>query len=227
MNFSLSDFFLYLGVIAVFVIGKEAWRHCTQRSPQIFYGGYFIWVSLLIFIGHSGLLGNFDKSPPPFAFFVITIMSLPLILGLRRAGAIASEKLSVRFLILAQSFRLLAELVIYFGWREGRAPIQLSFHGYNFDIAVALLALAIGSSPALYRKKWIAWIFNTLGIISLIDIAFIAITSMPTPIRLFMEEPDNRWVTQSPSILLPGVLVTTAIFLHVILTRKLLHRTNS
>ena len=47
---------------------------------------------------------------------------------------------------------------------------------------------------------------------ALLNIGFIAMTSMPTPLRLFMSEPDNRWVAYFPYIYLPGILVVTAVY---------------
>jgi len=121
-----------------------------------------------------------------------------------------------------QGFRLLAELVIYFAWEAGIAPIQLSFHGYNFDILVALAALNIAFIPKLHQNLKVVWAWNIFGILSLLNIAFIAATSMSTPLLLFMQDPDNTWVIYPPFILLPGVLVVAAILGHALLTQKLL-----
>lgn len=44
---------------------------------------------------------------------------------------------------------------------------------------------------------------------------------MPTPLRLFMNEPSNIWVTGSPYVLLPGVLVVAAITGHLLVFRLL------
>ena len=42
-----------------------------------------------------------------------------------------------------------------------------------------------------------------------------------TPIQLFMVEPENTFVASWPYVWLPGFLVPTALFLHVISLRKL------
>lgn len=65
----------------------------------------------------------------------------------------------------------------------------------------------------------IAW--NAMALVFLLVIAFIAITSFPTPLRVFTEEPSNLWVTRLPYTLLPGVLVTAALTGQILIFRKL------
>jgi hypothetical protein len=64
-------------------------------------------------------------------------------------------------------------------------------------------------------------IWNLFGLGLLINILSIAILSMPTPFRVFMNEPSNTIVTQFPVSLLPGLLVPLAYGLHFLSLRKL------
>ena len=54
------------------------------------------------------------------------------------------------------------------------------------------------------------------------NIVVIAVLSMPTPIRYFMNEPANVIVGQFPFILLPGVLVPIAYAMNIFSLRQLL-----
>jgi len=50
----------------------------------------------------------------------------------------------------------------------------------------------------------------------------IAVLSMPTPIRYFMNEPANTLVAEFPFILLPAVLVPMAYTMNIFSLRQLL-----
>ena len=105
----------------------------------------------------------------------------------------------------------------------------MTFEGRNFDILTGLFALPVGYM-LLNRKSYatrLAVVFNFLGIILLIKILVIAVLSMPTSFRYFMNEPSNNLVAQFPFILLPGVLVPLAYTLHIFSLRQLLVKRES
>lgn len=181
-----------------------------------------------IVLGRSGVLSQFDRMPPPLFFFLIYLNATAFFIGFSRYGTQISRQLPLWGLVGFQSFRILAELSIYLGLREGRAPVQLSFEGYNFDIVTGVTALIIGIGLKIKGRdtelsssvlRWVrGW--NWMGIGFLLIIAFIAVTSMPGPTRIFMNEPSNRWVTEAPYSLLPGVLVLAAITGHILALRR-------
>jgi hypothetical protein len=69
------------------------------------------------------------------------------------------------------------------------------------------------------RKLMIAWNLISLGL--LINIVAIAIVSMPSPLRIFHNEPANTIVAEFPFIFLPTFLVPLAYGLHFLSLRKL------
>lgn len=171
-------------------------------------------------VGISGAAQNFSGFPPPFAFFFLSLFVLSLTLSFSKFGTLLTH-LSFSALVTFQGFRFLAEFLIYRALQEGLAPIQMSFEGRNFDIWVALSALLIGFYVRNKENRKLIWVFQAFGLISLINIAVIAILSMPTPFRYFLNEPSNIWVTTAPYIFLPGILVSAAWTGHLILFRKL------
>jgi uncharacterized membrane protein len=72
-----------------------------------------------------------------------------------------------------------------------------------------------------YASK-LAIAFNIIGMMLLLNILVIAVLSMPTSIRYFMNEPSNTLVGQFPFILLPGLLVPIAYTMHIFSLRQLL-----
>ena len=60
-----------------------------------------------------------------------------------------------------------------------------------------------------------------MGLLLLINILVIAVLSMPTPLRYFMNEPANTLVGEFPFIYLPAVLVVIAMGLHIFSLRQI------
>lgn len=179
------------------------------------------WIAYLFFLGKFEILANFESFPPRAFLFFLSLIGFSAFLGFSKFGTALVERLKLWHLVLFQSFRILAEAVIYFGVQEGRAPVALSIHGYNFDIITGVSAIVVGLYLRKNQNLFVAKIFNWMGFGFLVVIAFIAMTSMPNQIRLFMAEPSNIWVTQLPYILLPGVLVVAAITAHLLIFRKI------
>jgi hypothetical protein len=99
----------------------------------------------------------------------------------------------------------------------------MTFEGYNYDILSGIFAIPAGWM--MNRNKTsvsvIGICYNLLGIVLLLNILIIAVLSMPTSIRYFMNEPSNLIVGEFPFIYIPGVFVVLAIFMHIFSLRQL------
>ena len=201
---------------------KEFTLIAQQRTWMIASTLLFLMiVTFSLTSGQSGLLSDFSRTPPPFAAFFLFIWAAAFYCAFSRFGDALVKHVPIYLMIGFQAFRILAEWVIYRAVHEGLAPVQLSFEGYNYDIITALTAVPV--AILAYRKPaspWL-WAWNFMGFALLLNVAFIAVTSMPLSFRLFENEPSNVWITATPYILLPGVLVTAAIAGHLITWRKL------
>ena len=111
---------------------------------------------------------------------------------------------------------------MWFAFLAGKLPVQMSFEGRNFDVLTGLAALPVGylvlKKKAGWRKIIVA--FNIMGMLLLLNILIIAVLSMPTPIRYFMNEPSNTLIGQFPFVLLPAVLVPVAYTMHIFSLRQ-------
>lgn len=183
------------------------------------------WVVLLLAVGRSGILTDFSVFPAPFMFFFPSMILFSVFLAFSKFGTVIVQHVTLAHLVLFQSFRILAEVALFRALAEGLAPVQMTIEGYNFDIVTGVLALFLGFYLRKIQGKnhgvKLAFLFNVMGLGFLSVIAFIALTSMPTPLRVFMNEPSNIWVTGWPYILLPGVLVVAAITGHLLIFRLL------
>jgi hypothetical protein len=108
-------------------------------------------------------------------------------------------------------------------FEQGKLPIQLTFEGRNFDIISGITAPIVAfllSKNLVSRGVVIVWNVVSLGL--LINVVATAVLSLPTPFRVFMNEPANRIVAEFPVIWLPGLLVPLAYGLHFLSLRQLL-----
>ena len=143
---------------------------------------------------------------------------------LQRFGGAAAMRVPLVTLVLFQGFRFPLELVMHRAADAGVMPPELSYSGYNFDIVTGTGALLLGGAMAAGGRlpRGAVWLWNLWGCWCLGMIAFIAIAS--SPMVQFWGGPThvNTWVLFVPYVWLPVILVTAAIFGHIVITRALL-----
>lgn len=212
------------------VIGIRSTLYKTNIPPSrgkgflfFFVAGLTLWTALLLALSVSGFFTNFNAFPPRVV--LVLVLPLPIILAFSssNSGRFILNSIPAHWLVYFQFFRVPVELLLLFAWLNNRIPVQMTFEGFNFDIISGLLALPVGYFVMKQKKyaRIMAIIYNFLGLLLLLNILVIAMLSMPTPLRIFMNEPSNTIVAEFPYILLPGVLVPLAYGLHVISLKKL------
>lgn len=182
---------------------------------------FLVILTCTLALGASGWLARFELTPPPGVALVPLVVAAAFYVGLSRFGTLLVKHTPLTLLVGFHAFRLLAEMVILSGFLEGVAPRALSFHGWNFDIVTALSAVPVAWLARGNRNLKLVWWWNSMALGFLVAIAFIALFSMPIPVRLFLEEPGNQWVTRLPYTLLPGILVVAALAGQILIYRKL------
>jgi hypothetical protein len=184
------------------------------------------WIGLLIILSYNGFFSDFSILPPRPALAMLIPLPMMLLVAFSKKGTQLLQSIPPQWIVWMQSFRIAVELLLLVAFINGKLPVQMTFEGRNFDILTGILALPVGYVLAK-RKSYapkLAIAFNVLGILLLINILVIAVLSMPTPIRYFMNEPANTLVARFPYILLPGVLVPIAYTIHIFSLRQLLAR---
>ena len=219
-------------ICLVFILaGLRAVLKKTNRAKntqnKIFFGTTIIlvlWIGLLTILSYKGFFADFSKLPPRPALAMLMPLPIIILIAFSKTGTQLLRLVPPQWLVFMQSFRIVVELLLLFAFMAGKLPVQMTFEGRNFDIMTGLLALPVGY--LLAKKKSyapiLAIVFNIIGMLLLLNILVIAVLSMPTSIRYFMNEPSNTLVAQFPFILLPGVLVPIAYTMHIFSLRKLL-----
>lgn len=186
----------------------------------------------LMFAG-TGLLTHFESLPPPMMVFLLFLLFLTFAISRTPIVQAVTKSLRIETLILFQGFRILPEIVIALAVDEGLAPLQLSWRGWNLDLYFAVIAILVAVvlklKPAWPRQqapaKTLIGATQILGILSLFNIAFIALASWPSPLRemigVFAKMKTNEWVGHFPYVLLPSCLVMAALMGHLLLAKKI------
>ncbi|HYG19992.1 MAG TPA: hypothetical protein VD816_13735 [Ohtaekwangia sp.] len=199
-----------------------------DRKRRLFRGAVAAIVLWMIFTGAlsvSGTLQNFSTFPPRiFLVLIIPLVAIIWILSVKVTGTIL-DNLSPAALIGLQVFRVFVEILLWALFTTNLLPVQMTFEGRNFDILAGLSAPLIAWLYAERRiSRTVVIVWNFAGLALLINIVTIAILSMPTPIRLFMNEPANTIVTRFPFVWLPALLVPLAYGLHLLSLKQLFRR---
>jgi hypothetical protein len=181
-----------------------------------------LWLFLVGELSVSGVLGDFELRPPPFAVLFLACMAVAAALAFSRVGT-ALSGLPSWWLVGFQAFRLPLEWLMHEAFRAGLMPEQMSWSGQNLDVltgatapvVAALLAKGVGG-PRL------ALVWNLLGSALLANIVVVAVASTPM-LHAFGTAPErlNTFVAAWPYVTLPTVMVVLALAGHLVLFRRL------
>jgi hypothetical protein len=183
------------------------------------------WLALTAGAAAAGQL-RFAGGPPTALLLFTLAGGLALGLGFSPLGARLAASLPLWVLVGFHGYRVFVELLLDRAYREGLAPIQMTYHGRNFDIVTGVTALAVAALLASGRlpRRLVSRVvggWNALGVALLVNVVGVAVLSAPTPLRVFHNEPANVWVTRAPWVWLPTVMVVAAVLGHVLVHRRL------
>ncbi len=186
--------------------------------------GLLIWFVYLIILAQTDVLKNFELPPriPLLVVIPATVLLLILVNSQLMKQTIRNTPLFLP--IVLQSFRVLVELLIYATYQKSVFPKRATFEGLNFDILVGLSAIVVGVAVAkglIRRRGILLWNIAAMCILALTVYSFISAYYWSdfgaSAVRL-------RFV-EFPYLLLPSVLLPTAIFLHIFSLKQVTRNT--
>lgn len=178
-------------------------------------------MALEFVLAGSGILAGSTAPPPPLLLMMVPLTITTVTFARSQLAGAIVDNTPFALLIGAQAFRLPLELLMHQAAADRIMPPQMTFTGINFDIvtgitaAIVALLLMTGHAP-----RWLLIGWSLLGSLLLLSVVIIAGTSMPA-IHAFGPTNHNDWVNHIPFVWLPGILVQTALFLHILTWRKL------
>ncbi len=204
-----------------FALPKTGWTEDQQQKTFTkAVVGILIWVALISLLAIKGFFSDFSKMPPRPGLAVLLPLPVILWIAFSKKGSALLRSIPPHWLIGMQAFRILVEIILWRAFLQNLLPVQMTFEGNNFDVLSGVLAIPVAM---FIRKKWspgVVLAYNIIGLLLLLNILVIAVLSMPTPLRHFMNEPANTLVGEFPFIYLPAILVVIAYSLHIFSLRQ-------
>jgi hypothetical protein len=228
-------FFLIPGTLAVCLAWGAAtsWRRAgapastANRIGILTLTGAAAWMAGTWIAAASGILADFWRTPPPFAFLVFAIILLAVALATSKFGARLSTYVPLWLLVGVQAFRFPLEIAMHAMYERGVMPVQMSYSGRNFDILTGISAIGVAilvRSGQGGRRLVVVW--NIVGLALLINVVTVAILATPR-FQYFGPDHVNTWVMQPPFVWLPAVMVLAALLGHLVIFRSLMRSSES
>ena len=210
-----------------------AWRRsgapisAAARAAAVSVAGASAWMAGTGMVAASGVLRDWERTPPPIGMLVAAITALAFGMAYSPFGSRIASTMPLWVLVLVQAFRLPLEVAMHAMYVRGVMPVQMSYTGLNFDIVtgataipVALLAATGHAGPRLIA----AW--NIVGLGLLVNVVTVAILATPR-FSYFGDDHLNIWVTYPPFVWLPAVMVLAALAGHLLIFRALVRPKNA
>lgn len=221
--------FLLLSIIWLCLIYNQLKKSSAHLGADLQKGilqkytiGLILWFILVSTLAILGIFADFTAVPPKLPFALIfPIFVLIFILRSKNLDSILAH-IPPQWFLNIQFFRFFVEILLWFLFLDDVLPKRMTFEGYNWDILAGITGpvfayICFGNQQ---HKKWLAIVWNIVGLILLINIVSIALMTMPTPFQVFQE--DNTIVGHFPIVLLPTILVPIAYYMHILSLRQLL-----
>jgi hypothetical protein len=202
--------------------GEPGWR--VRRATIATVACALIWMAVTAAVAESGILREWTRTPPPFAFFAASIFVVGGAIAAGPVGGRLARHSPLWALVAVQAFRLPLELAMHRMYERGIMPVQMSYSGFNVDIVTGLTALVVAPLVAKRRAgRGLVLAWNVLGLALLVNVVTIAILSTPR-LRYFGNQQLNVWITYQPFVWLPAVMVLAALAGHLVIFRALAAR---
>jgi hypothetical protein len=222
-QFSLVVFVLICAAIASAFLGAVSYAQhgILESAVTIPFTRVFIAVGVyglaIAGVVYSEVLSRvFIPLGPIFLFGTV---SFAVSIGFTRMGTSMARAIPLGWLVGFQAFRLPLELVLNDWYRSGTIPHTMTWHGSNWDILSGILACI--ACVFVNNRRWLAWGFNVIGIVLLLNVGRVAIMSSPVPSG-WQVDPPLELILFLPYAYIVPVCVGGAALGHTLLTRKLL-----
>ena len=189
----------------------------ARRDAGIVAIGILAWVGAISGAVASGAI---EAEPVPRLMLLFGASNLVAVLfAASPMGSLLARGLPIATLIWFQVFRLPLEMILHLWAEAGVIPATMTWTGSNFDIVSGVLALI--AAPLAARSRGVAWLFNVVGLLLLINVGRVAMLSSPLPFA-WNVQPPLQLAFHLPYAWIIPVCVGGALAGHLVLTRALL-----
>jgi hypothetical protein len=214
--------------LAALAVGRLAGRAAVSRPwhvAAIAAAVLAVWLSATAALAETGVLGDSTARPPRVPLLALTALATFVLVGRTKVFGRLMTAVPFWLPVAVQTFRVVVEYALWRLYLEGRAPVQVTFEGWNFDALAGLSAPLVAAGVASGRvgpRGVLAW--NLFGLGMLGTAVFAVVTSAPGPFRLDWPGEPFTAVATWPVVWIPALLAPAAVFLHVVSIRQSLAR---
>jgi len=213
------DIVFALGVIVTLLLLYKA-THYSKPVMII----TLLWLVLQGAVSLSGFYTVTSVVPPRFALLLMPPVVFIIALFFIKRGRWAMDSFDVKILTLLHVVRILVELVLYWLHLHKVIPQVMTFEGRNYDILCGITAPLVWYfgyvKPMFGKKVLLAW--NAICLLLLANIVITAVLSAPLPFQRFAFDEPSVALFYFPFVWLPGFIVPTVFFAHLVTIRRLL-----
>lgn len=206
--------------IGNYAINKSVSEQKSKKNKKVMLGfGLLIWQLYVYLLGSSGFLSDFSFPP---RFVLLMLLPIFIFIGVflnRNKKKKWIQTIPPIWLVIYQSFRILIETIFVYTVIAGFLHKNVTIQGYNYDMVFAytapIIAFIVYKSKVLPKQLLLAWNYLGLFVIVIIISLFISTIYFPEiygPNTVLFPKEFGLY----PYVLVPGFLMPSAVFIHVL-----------
>jgi hypothetical protein len=211
---------------ASLVIGFLAYAMAETSRGRLTVAGVLIaWFVLVLAIGAGGALDPTRGPGVPALGLTVVLPVVALVCAFFAFGPIRAAMLATPLpaLVAVNAIRILGVIFVAL-YAAGRLPAPFAPSAGWGDIVVGVTAAPLAWSIARFgaRVQMLALLWNVFGAADLVNAIALGALSAPGPLNAFAGPPTSAIMTSLPWLLIPGFLVPSLFFVHVVIFYRLL-----
>jgi hypothetical protein len=222
-----------LSASAAIVIGFLAYAMAENPPGRLTVAGVLTaWFALVVTIGASAALDPIRGFGVPALGLTVGLPVAALVSAFFAFGPIRVAMLAAPFpaLVAVNAIRILPGWLFVLLYAAGKLPAPFAPSAGWGDIFAGVAALPLAWSIIRFGRRVAPLVFawSVIGIADLVNaiaLGALGALSAPGPLQTFAGPPTSAIMTTLPWLIVPGFLVPTLIFIHVVIVYRLLAKT--
>jgi hypothetical protein len=182
------------------------------------------WFALVLAIGATQALDPVRGFGVPALGLTVALPVAALIGVFSALPSIRDAMLAIPLpaLVAVNAIRILGVIFLVL-FAAGKLPAPFAPSAGWGDIFVGLTALPVAWAMLRFgpRGRPLALMWNTIGIADLVNAVALGALSAPSPLQVFVGPPTSTLMTTLPWLIIPGCLVPSLMFIHLVVFYRL------
>ena len=183
------------------------------------------WFELVLVIGAGGALDPVRGLGAPALGLTVGLPIAALVCAFFAAPSVQNAMLATPLpaLVTVNAIRIIPGAIFVVLYAAGRLPASFGPSAGWGDIFAGVTALPLAWAMARFgsRIRALALLWNTIGIADLIAAIALGALSAPGPLQVFAGPPTSAIMTTLPWLIIPGFIVPSLVFIHVVIFYRL------